>query len=111
MLLRGLPMALATGTSLAVSAMTAGTGFAVQLISRPALLAALDWPVLSGIAAVGALGSLVGRRLGGRLDDRVARRSFAVALVVLAFVVLRDALPEALACPLRGADLVHWSPS
>ncbi len=102
-LLGGLPMALATGTSLVVIAMNAGTGFAGQLLSHRGLAGTLDWPVLAGIAAVGALGSLAGRRLAGRFDERALRRIFAVALVALALFVLRDALPEALACPLRAA--------
>lgn len=100
-LLGGLPMVLATGTSLVIIALNATTGLAVHLVQQPTLLGALDWPVLGAIAAVGALGSLAGRRLAGRLDDRILRRAFAAALVVLAFVVLRDALPEALVCPLR----------
>jgi len=100
-LLGGLPMGLATGTSLVIIALNATTGLVAHLVQQPALLGALDGPVLGAIAAVGALGSLAGRRLAGRLDDRILRRAFAAALVVLAFVVLRDALPAALVCPLR----------
>ena len=95
-LLGGLPMALATGTSLVVIVMNAATGFAGQLLAHRGLAGTLDWPVLAGVATVGALGSVVGRRLAGRFDDRALRRIFAVALVLLALFILRDALPEAL---------------
>jgi len=96
-LLGGLPMYLATGTSLVVIAANAGSGFAWHLVLRPQLAGVLDWPVLGAIALVGMAGSLAGRRLARRFDDRALRRAFAVALVLLALFVLRDALPRALA--------------
>lgn len=96
-LLGGLPMSLATGTSLAVIAANAGTGFAWHLLLSPQLVRVLDWPVLGAIALVGMVGSLAGRHLSRRFDDRALRRAFAVALVLLAIFVLRDALPKLLA--------------
>ncbi len=96
-LLGGLPMVLATGTSLVVIAVNAGSGFAWSLVARPQLAGTLDWPVLGVIASVGMVGSLAGRRLARRFDDRALRRAFAVALVLLAVFVLRDTLPRALA--------------
>ena len=93
-LLGGLPMQLATGTSLVVIAANAGSGFAWHLALRPQLAGVLDWPVLGAIALVGMAGSLAGRRLARRFEDRVLRRAFALALFVLAIVVLRDALPR-----------------
>ena len=95
-LLGGLPMYLATGTSLAVIAANAGTGFAWHLVLSPQLVRVLDWPVLGAIALVGMVGSLTGRHLARRFDDRALRRAFAVALVLLAILVLRDALPRVL---------------
>ncbi len=95
-LLGGLPMALATGTSLVVIAVNAGSAFAWSLVARPQLAGTLDWPVLGAIASVGMVGSLAGRRLARRFEDRALRRAFAVALVLLALFVLRDALPRAL---------------
>ncbi len=101
-LLGGLPMYLATGTSLAVIAANAGSGFAWHLVLRPQLAGMLDWPVLGAIALVGIAGSLAGRRLARRFDDRALRRAFAVALVLLALFVLRDALPKLLAALARS---------
>lgn len=96
-LLAGLPMALATGTSLTIIAMNAATGLAGNLAARPALAATLDWPLLALIAAVGTAGSLAGRRLAGRFDDRALRTIFAGALVLLALLVLGDAARRLLA--------------
>ncbi len=96
-LLGGLPMFLATGTSLVVIAANAGSGFVWNLVLHPDLATRMDWPVLAGIALVGMVGSLAGRRLARRFDDRALRRAFAAALVLLAAFVLRDALPRAVA--------------
>ncbi len=96
-LLGGLPMFLATGTSLVVIAANAGSGFVWNLALHPDIAARLDWPVLGGIALVGMIGSLAGRRLARRFDDRALRRAFAAALVLLAAYVLRDALPRVVA--------------
>ncbi len=96
-LLGGLPMALATGTSLVLIGMNAATALVTNLVAQPALVGSLDWPVLALIAAVGAAGSVAGRRLAGRFADRTLRRVFATALVLLALVVLRDAASRLLA--------------
>ena len=109
-LLGGLPMSLATGTSLVVIAANAGSGFAWHLVLRPQLAGLLDWPVLCAIALVGAAGSLAGRRLARRFDDRALRRAFAVALVVLAAVVLRDALPKLFAAAGTGSGAAIGEP-
>ena len=95
-LLGGLPMFLATGTSLVVIAANAGSGFVWNLALHPDLATRLDWPVLAGIALVGMIGSLAGRRLARRFDDRALRRAFAAALVLLAAYILRDAIPRVL---------------
>ncbi|MDQ1348883.1 MAG: uncharacterized protein QG573_2259 [Acidobacteriota bacterium] len=96
-LLGGLPMFLATGTSLVVIAANAGAGFVWNLVLHPQLAGRLDGPVLCAIAGIGMVGSLAGRRLARRFDDRALRRAFATALVLLAAFVLRDALPRVLA--------------
>ncbi len=96
-LLGGLPMFLATGTSLVVIAANAGSGFVWNLVLHPQLAgqARLAGPRRDRL--VGMVGSLAGRRLARRFDDRALRRAFAVALVLLAVFVLRDALPRVLA--------------
>jgi hypothetical protein len=91
-----------------IIAMNAATGLAGSLAAQPALVATLDWPLLALIAAVGTAGSLTGRRLAGRFDDRALRTIFAGALVLLALVVLRDALPKLLAgAPVSNAVALH----
>ena len=93
----GLEMRQATGTSLVVIAANAGAGFVWNLVLHPQLAGRLDGPVLCAIAGIGMVGSLAGRRLARRFDAGALRRAFAAALDLLAAYVLRAALPRVLA--------------
>ena len=96
-LLAGVGMSSAVGTSLAVIALNAFTGFLKyqQVLARQQL--DLDWPVLLVVAAVGIVGSFAGHRLGRRLPQAVLRRVFGVFLVVMALVIVADVAPRLLA--------------
>lgn len=96
-LLGGLGMHLAIGTSLAIIAMNAFAGFAKhwQLLSAQGV--ALDWLVLAKVAGLGAAGSVLGSRLAHRLPQAALRRAFAFCLLLVAGLILWDAAPRALA--------------
>lgn len=87
-LLGGLPMRLAIGTSLIIIALKSGTGFLKYLDVLHDLGYSLDWQVLGVITAVGIAGSFAGRVLGKRLSQERLRRLFAVFLVVIAVLIL-----------------------
>jgi uncharacterized protein len=95
-LLAGVPMASAVGTSLAVISLNAFTGFAkyVGVLARESL--DLDWPVLLSVAAIGIIGSFAGHRLGKRLPQATLRRVFGVFLVVMGLFIAVDAGPRLL---------------
>jgi hypothetical protein len=95
-LLAGVPMVNAVGTSLAVIALNSFTGFAKYLgvLERQSL--ALDWGVLAAVAAVGIVGSLAGHRLGRRLPQATLRKGFGAFLVVMGLVIAVDAGPRLL---------------
>ena len=83
-LLGGLSMQRAVGSSLVIIAMQSFTGFAKYHHVLDDLHVRLDWAVLSTFAGVGVVGSLAGGVLGGRLDQQLLRRVFAVVLLVTA---------------------------
>jgi uncharacterized membrane protein YfcA len=93
-LLAGVPMTSAVGTSLAVIAMNSFTGFGKYLQVLEAKGVALDWRTLLLIAAIGVVGSLAGNRLGRRLPQSSLRRLFGIFLVVMGLFVAADAGPR-----------------
>jgi hypothetical protein len=92
-LLAGLPMHLAVGTSLVIIALKSFTGFVKYLDVLDHLGLALDWRILLLIAAVGIAGSVAGRALGRRLSQDRLRRTFAVFLVVIGLWILWRSAP------------------
>jgi uncharacterized membrane protein YfcA len=93
-LLAGVPMASAVGTSLAVIALNSFTGFAKYLGVLEHQALALDWPVLLTVAAVGILGSYAGNRLGRRLPQATLRRLFGGFLVLMGLFIAADVAPR-----------------
>jgi len=95
-LLAGVPMVDAVGTSLAIIALNAFTGFAKYLGVLEHEGLALDWPVLAGIAVVGIVGSFLGHRLGRRLPQATLRRGFGLFLVAMGIFIAIDVGPRML---------------
>lgn len=86
-LLRGLPMQVAVGTSLLVIALTSATAFAAHLTTGR-----LDWAVALAFTAGGTVGAVAGSRLGERVSSRHLREAFAVLVAaVAAFLLVENA--------------------
>jgi uncharacterized membrane protein YfcA len=95
-LLAGVTMSSAIGTSLVVIAMNSFTGFGKYVHVLDAKGLALDWHALFVIALVGIAGSLAGNRLGRRLPQAALRRMFGIFLVVMGLFVAVDVGPRLL---------------
>ncbi len=93
-LLGGLPMHLAIGTSLMIIALKSATGFVKYLEVLGDLDLAVDWSVLLAFTALGVVGSLVGRKIGKRVPAAKLRRVFALFLVVIGVAILGRNLSE-----------------
>jgi uncharacterized membrane protein YfcA len=94
-LLVGLPMRAAVGTSLAIVALNSATGFATH-VGGGLAGGAVDWRLVGAFAAIGIAGSLLGHRLSERVPQGQLRRAFGVFLVVMgAFILAREG-PRAL---------------
>lgn len=90
-LITGLPMKRATGTSLLVIAVNSSVGVASSAIYHGEAFTGVDWKSVSIVALCGIIGSLVGARFAARLPAQVLRRIFAAVLVLVAVaVVLRE---------------------
>ena len=95
-LLAGVPMASAVGTSLAVISLNAFTGFVRYRDVLAGQSLELDWPVLLAVAGVGIVGSYAGNRLGRRLPQAALRRVFGAFLVLMGIFIAVDVGPRLL---------------
>lgn len=96
-LLGGLSMHRAIGTSLAIIALNAGTGFAKHAWTLTQSGQALDWQIIGLFTAIGAAGSLSGQRLANHLPQQTLRRAFALLLVLMSLYILWRSVPSLLA--------------
>jgi hypothetical protein len=93
-LLGGLSMSLAVGTSLVIITMNAASGFWENLHALDALHLSLDWGVIALFAVLGIAGGQVGHYLKERLPQQFLRRMFAVFLLLMAVYILWRNLPN-----------------
>lgn len=82
-LLAGIPMKQAVGTSLAIVAVNATTGFAGYWGHVP-----IDFPVMGVFTAVAVASSFVGTRIAHRLSQEKLKKGFALFLLVVATYIL-----------------------
>lgn len=103
-LLVGLDMRIAIGTSLSIIVLNSATGFAKYLDVLSQAGTAIDWRLVGTFAAIGIAGSIAGARLGRHVPQEALRRGFAVFLVAMGLFILYRESPEALG--LREAPAV-----
>lgn len=93
-LLGGLSMHRAIGTSLSIISLNACSGFARHWYALAATGAVLDWRVLGLMSAVGCGGSLLGQQIASRLPQPQLRRAFGLMLVLMAGWILWRSAPS-----------------
>lgn len=87
-LLGGLPMHLAVGTSLLIIALQSFSGFVKHLDVLHSVGQQLDLRVLAWFVALGILGSLAGGFVGSRIPQAALQRGFASLLLVAGIGIL-----------------------
>lgn len=95
-LLGGLPMHLAVGTSLLVVAMKSASGFYKYLHLLPEQGYSVHWDIVLLFAGLGIVGSLFGGRIAASIPQLTLRRGFAGFLVVMGIFILWQNLPKVL---------------
>ncbi len=87
-LLGGLSMHLAVGTSLFIIAFKSISGFVkyIDVLADSGLR--VNWDVVLLISAIGIAGSLIGSRLSARFSQEALKRGFAVFLVAMGVFIL-----------------------
>lgn len=90
-LLAGVPMKNAVGTSLALIVVNCAVGFAKYQVTLAKVGERVDWNTIIVFAFLGMLGSIAGAAIGARINQRVLRRVFAAFLVAMAvFIIWRQ---------------------
>ncbi len=95
-LLGGLPMQLAIGTSLMVIALKSASGFVKYLSVLAELGLHVDWQVIGLFTAIGTLGTFAGRAIATRMPHEALKRGFALFLVPVGIFILWQSVPQAL---------------
>jgi uncharacterized membrane protein YfcA len=89
-LLSGIPMKQAVGTSLAIVAAKSYAGFAGYMGGVP-----IDYALMGAFTAVTVVGSFIGTRLAGRVSQASLKKAFAWFLVVVAtYILLKSVVGE-----------------
>jgi hypothetical protein len=96
-LLGGLPMRRAVGSSLVIIALKSFTGFIKYQSHFAESGPGVDWNLISVFATVGVLGSFLGNAVSSYLDQRRLKQMFGVFLIFMGLFVLVKELPGVLA--------------
>jgi uncharacterized membrane protein YfcA len=100
-LLGGLSMEVAVGTSLVVIAMKSFAGFAGYLGST-----SVNWKYAALVTGAAVIGSVLGARLAGAVSPDKLRRGFGWFVISMAVFILGQQVPEMLGAP-EGSMLPH----
>lgn len=91
-LLGGLSMAMAVGTSLLIIALKSFAGFVKYYSALSAQDVTFNWSVIGLMIAGGALGNFIGIWLGSRLPKEKLQKSFSIFLGVMAIFVFTQSV-------------------
>jgi len=92
-LLGGLSMRLAVGTSLVIIAAKSFVGFYEYLHVLESLSLSIDWHIISMFSAIGVVGGWLGHRVSSRVDQAMLKRIFAIFLVIMGAYILYKNMP------------------
>ncbi len=92
--LGGLSMHLAVGTSLAIISLKSISGFAKYLDVMETAGLSIHWDLVLVFSGIGIVGSFVGGRIGAYVPQARLKRGFAVFLVLMGVVILGQNILE-----------------
>jgi len=98
-LLGGLPMHKAVGTSLCIIALKSASGFVKHLDVLDGLGLVLDWQVIGAFVALGTVGSFAGNVMSARIPQRALRTAFASFVLVVGLLIVAQ----------KGSELAGWA--
>lgn len=82
-LLGGLPMGLAVGTSLFIIALKSFSGFYKYLDVLQELGMSVNWELIVIFSLIGAAGSIIGNKVSNKISNEKLKKGFAIFLIVM----------------------------
>ncbi len=95
-LLGGLSMRLAVGTSLVIIAIKSFAGFIGYLSVLESLNLAVDWQIIGMFSAIGIIGGWLGHKLSNKVNQEQLKQGFAIFLILMGVFILYKNLPNLL---------------
>jgi len=92
-ILGGLSMRLAVGTSLVIIAIKSLAGFVGYLPVLEALQLNVDWQIIWIFSAIGIVGGWLGHKISAKVNQEALKKGFAVFLVLMGLFILYKNLP------------------
>lgn len=87
-LLGGLPMHMAVGTSLAIIALKSTSGFYKYIDVLKEAGESIDWPLILIFAGIGIIGSFAGKKAGEYVAPEHLKKGFAAFLLIMGVFIL-----------------------
>lgn len=87
-LLGGLPMSLAVGTSLLIIALKSFSGFFKYMDVLANLELSMNWHLILVFSLIGAVGSMVGKTVGGKISNTKLKKGFAGFLILMGSYII-----------------------
>ncbi|WP_127470005.1 sulfite exporter TauE/SafE family protein [Thiomicrorhabdus aquaedulcis] len=92
-LLGGLSMRLAVGTSLMIIAIKSFAGFVGYIPVLEALNLQVDWHIIGIFSVIGIVGGWLGHKISSRINQNTLKQGFAVFLVLMGAFILYEHVP------------------
>ncbi|MBN2647891.1 MAG: sulfite exporter TauE/SafE family protein [Thiotrichales bacterium] len=96
-LLGGLSMRLAVGTSLVIITIKSFAGFVGYMPVLKELNLVVDWNIILIFSAIGIIGSWLGHKISSKVDQELLKKGFAIFMVLMGLFILYKNLPGLLA--------------
>jgi uncharacterized membrane protein YfcA len=87
-LLGGLPMSLAVGTSLLIIALKSFSGFFKYMEVLASMDLSMNWHLILVFSLIGAVGSMVGKTVGSKISNEKLKKGFAVFLILMGSYII-----------------------
>ena len=92
-ILGGLSMRLAVGTSLVIIAFKSFAGFIGYLDVLDALSLSVDWNIIAIFSIIGVIGGWLGHKISSRINQEHLKKGFALFLVIMGAFIFYENIP------------------